>query len=215
MNRRAKALTARLRHFLASAGRVADIGSGTGHNAACWRATFGLEVHEYDVADLSWVRAGPILWDGVRLPADTGEYDTATLLFVLQYTPHPTALLQEVRRVCSGRVLVVQSTFQGGRGYVTLLCRELFWGRLAFYVARLVGVIRSQECRLVPRRYVTREELRRTFDRGGFRIVSWESDEWNGLSVSRDLYVLEPIGNTLPSPSSFLPAMKSAASAEH
>jgi ubiquinone/menaquinone biosynthesis C-methylase UbiE len=215
MNRRAWALTTRLRRFLAGAGRVADIGSGTGHNAACWREMLGLEVREYDVADLHWVGVGPILWDGVRLPAANAEYDMATLLFVLQYAPHPTALLQEVRRVCSGRVLIVQSTYQGGRGYVALLFRELVWGRLAFYAARLARVILRQDCRLVPRRSFTREELRRTIDRAGFRIVSWEPDEWNGLNVSRDLYVLEPIGSNLPSPSLSPPAMRNAVSVEH
>src|ERR1700694_3638237 len=101
MDRRALALTVRLRGFMEPGCRVADIGSGSGHNASCWRTTLGVEVDEFDAADLHWVGAGPPLWHGARLPSATAEYDAVTLLFVLQYAPHPASLLQEVRRICS------------------------------------------------------------------------------------------------------------------
>src|SRR5262245_35446880 len=93
MHRRAETLTARLRRHIAPGWRVADIGSGSGHNAAHWRTALGVEVDEFDVADLHWVGAGPILWDGPRLPSAAAEYDAATLLFVLQYADDPAALL--------------------------------------------------------------------------------------------------------------------------
>src|SRR5262249_10851768 len=132
MFHRARALTARLRGSLAPRWRVADIGSGSGHNAVCWRTTLRIEVHQFDLADLHCVGAGPIFWDGARLPAATAEYDAVTLLHVLQYASDPTPLWQEVRRICSGRVLVVQSTYRGNWGYLCLACRELLWGRIAF-----------------------------------------------------------------------------------
>ncbi len=219
MCRRARALTAKLRGSLAPNWRVADVGSGSGHNAAYWRTALGVEVEEFDVADLHWVGTGPILWDGVRLPAATAEYDAVTLLYVLQYAPDPASLLQEVRRICSGRVLVLQSTYRGHWGCLCLAFREFVWGRIAFHVARLAQVIRPQACPLVPRRYFTREELQRTFEHFGFRVVSWEPDEWYGLNVSRDLYVLEStrvleaIGTPRPSPSSSPPETRSAVSA--
>src|SRR5262245_51707709 len=192
MHRRAEALTTTLRRFLAPGWRVADIGSGSGHNAAHWRTTLGVEVDEFDVADLHWVGAGPTLWNGARLPAATAEYNAATLLFVLQYATDPASLLQEVRRICAGHVLVVQSTYRGNWGYLWLALRELVWGRIAFFAARRAGVIPPQPCPLVPWRHFTREELRSTFDRFGFRVISWEPDEWQGMNVSRDLLVLEP-----------------------
>jgi len=199
MRRRAASLTARLRGVLEQSRRVADIGSGSGHNARCWRATVGIEVDEFDVANLNWVGEGPTLWDGARLPSVSAAYDAATLLFVLQYSADPINLLQEVRRICSGRVLVVQATYRGTPGKLCLALREFCWGRLAFHAARLARVIRSQPCPLVPRRYFTREALRRTFDRAGFRVLSWEPEEWPGLNISRDLFVLEA---TCPIPTS-------------
>ena len=215
MVRRALALTVRLRGTLVSGCRVADIGSGSGHNAACSRMTFGVEVDEFDIADLHWVGAGPVVWDGTCVPAATAEYDVTTLLFVLQYVPHPADLLQELRRICSGRVLVLQSTYRGRWGCIALACREFVWGRIAFYVARLAGVIRAQACPLVPQRHFTREELRQIFDVSGFRVVSEEPDEWCGMNVSRDLYVLEADATPLPCHSSSRPETKSAVSAGH
>ncbi|MFN0051737.1 MAG: hypothetical protein ACKV0T_06075 [Planctomycetales bacterium] len=193
MSRRARQLMSQLRHLISPVGPVADVGSGSGHNAECWRCLLNVEVDEYDVADLHWVGGGPILWDGVRIPAANGEYPLGTLLYVLQYARRPTALLREMSRICSGRVVVLQSTYQGRRGGIVLALREFVWGRLAFYLARSVRVIRRQTCPLIPRRYFTRETLRRRFARAGFRVVAWESREWKGLNVSRDLYVLEPI----------------------
>jgi ubiquinone/menaquinone biosynthesis C-methylase UbiE len=213
MQRRAEALTARLRSFLAPGWRVADIGSGSGHNAALWRTTLAVEVDEFDVADLHWVGAGPTLWDGSRLPSATAEYDAVTLLFVLQYATDPAVLLQEVRRICTRRVLVVQSTYRGNWGCFWLVLRELVWGRLAFFAARLAGIIPPQPCPLIPRRQFTREELRSTFDRFGFRVTSWEPDEWQGMNVSRDLFVLEATTAPRRSPLSSRPETKSAVSA--
>jgi ubiquinone/menaquinone biosynthesis C-methylase UbiE len=214
MRRRARELTARLRQWLRPGLSVADVGSGSGHNAACWRA-FGVEVDEFDVADLHWVGAGPTLWDGSRLPCSADEYDVVTLLFVLHYVPDPRALLQELRRICSGRVVVLQSTYRGRWGRFALALREFVWGRTALLVARLARLIRSRECPLRPRRCFTREELRRTFGQSGFRVISWEPDEWQGMNVSRDLYVLEATHASRQFPSSSRPATKCAISAGH
>ena len=212
MHRRAEILTARLRRHLAPGSRVADVGSGSGHNAANWRTTLALAVDEFDVADLHWVGAGPTLWDGACLPSAAAQYHAVTLLFVLQYSPDPAFLLQEVRRICAGPVLVMQSTYRGTWGYFWLALRELFWGRVAFFAARLAGVIPPQPCPLIPRRQFTREELRSTFGRLGLRITSWEPDEWQGMNVSRDLFVLEATRVPPRSPSSSRLETRSAVS---
>jgi ubiquinone/menaquinone biosynthesis C-methylase UbiE len=190
MSQRAQDITRRVQAHLAPLQRIADIGSGTGHNAQCWRETLDLVVDEFDVADLHWVGAGPTLFDGRKVPVSNEAYDGATLFFVLQYAVDAVELLCDVRRVCSGRVVVIQSTYQGRWGRICLALREFFWGRVAFHVARLAGAVRAAPCPLRPRRCFTRDELRQVFTQAGLTVSAWEPNEWRGMQISRDLIVL-------------------------
>jgi SAM-dependent methyltransferase len=208
MARRAAGLTGRLRKWIPEGSRVADVGSGTGHNADCWRTMLRVVVDEFDVADLHWVGPGPMLFDGRRLPAPDAAYDVVTLLFVLHYTPQSVELLTEVRRIARGPVLLVQSTCRGPWGRFCLSLRELCWGPLAFHVARLSGIIRGQPCPLNSRTLYSFEELMGLIQRAGLRVLHWEPQPWRGFLVSRDLFVLEPMPEHATCRSSSRPAMK-------
>ena len=113
MVHRAIALFDRVGRHLPGSGTIADIGSGTGHNAEEIRRNTTLSVREFDVADLHWVGPGPVIFAGGRVPVDDGAFDGLLLLFVLQYVDSPHALLSEVRRVSHGPVIVVQSIYRG------------------------------------------------------------------------------------------------------
>ena len=191
MVHRARSLFERVGPHLPGSGTIADIGSGTGHNAAEVRRRTTLSVCEFDVADLHWVGPGPVIFDGGRVPVDDGAFDGLLLLFVLQYVDSPHALLSEVRRVSRGPVIVVQSAYRGWWGRTVLGWREFVWGRLALRVAVGLRVLPPVKCPLSPRRYFTRPELHRLFDAAGLVIVKTEPTEWLGLGVSRDLFVLE------------------------
>ncbi len=191
MVHRARSLFERVGPHLPSSGTIADIGSGTGHNAEEIRRRTTLSVCEFDVADLHWVGPGPTIFDGGRLPADDGAFEGLLMLFVLQYVDSPQELLSEVRRVTSGPVIVVQSVYRGWRGRTVLGLREFVWGRLALRVAVGLRVLQPVECPLSPRRYFTRPDLNRLFEAAGLVVVKCQPAEWIGLGVSRDLYVLE------------------------
>lgn len=192
MRRRAKALTGRLRPWLPPRACIADIGSGTGHNAEEWRTRFSADVDEFDVADLHWTGPGPALFDGQKLPADDSAYDVVTLLFVLQYSSQVLELLTEVRRIARGPVLIVQSTCGGAWGRFCLRWREWCWGPLAFHVARCAGLVRGQPCSLMTRRSFSTDELRDLFHQAGLQVAHWEPQRSWSLRVSRDLFVLVP-----------------------
>lgn len=192
MNRRASALSRRLQPWIPTGSRIADIGSGTGHNAEAWRARFDVTVDEFDVADLHWVGSGPALFDGRRLPVDKHSYDIVTVLFVLNYSPAVLELLTEVRRISRGRVLLLQSTYQGYWGLFWLRVRDLCWGPIAFHLARLCGIIRGQSCPLIAQQLFTLYELQELLRKAQFRISHIDSQWTPGLWISRHLLVLEP-----------------------
>jgi hypothetical protein len=191
MVRRAGSLFARVRSHLPSSGTIADIGSGTGHNADEIRRRTTLAVREFDVADLHWVGPGPMIIDRSRVPVDDGAFDGLLMLFVLQYPDSPQELLTEARRVSQGPLIVLQSVYRGWWGRMVLGLREFIWGRLALRVAVCLRVVRPVECPLLPRRCFTLPELHRLFESAGLVVVRSERAHWLGLCVSRDLYVLE------------------------
>lgn len=209
MTRRARNLTHRLGDWIPPGSRVADIGSGTGHNATAWRSELAATVDEFDVADLHWVGAGPRIFDGLQIPAANAAYSVVTVLFVLHYSPQPVELLCEAGRISSGRVLVIQSTYRGLWGRLCLNVRGMIWGPVAFLVARLVGMLKGGSCPLISRTLFSREELSRVFQQAGLTVQHWEPQEWWGLMISRDLYVLEISPRPVICPSSSPPAMKS------
>jgi ubiquinone/menaquinone biosynthesis C-methylase UbiE len=191
MSRRAKQLTRRLKPWISTGGRIADVGSGTGHNAETWRQDLDVIVDEFDVQDLHWIGDGPMIFDGRKIPAPDAAYSTVTLLFVLQYAVDPVGLLQELRRMSAGRVLLVQSTYQGTWGYFWLSVREFFWGPVAHRVARVAGIVKGQSCSLKSRTLYTRQQLARMFQQAGLTVIHSQAEPWWGRSTSRDLYVLE------------------------
>ncbi len=190
MTHRARSLIDRIEPHLPKSGTMADVGSGTGHNGEEIRQRTQLTVCEFDVEDLHWVGAGPVIVEGNRLPVDDQEFDGALVLFVLQYVESPNDLLVEIRRATRGQVIVIQSTYRGWWGRTVLQIREFVWGRLALQVAIALRVLPPVECRLQPLRYYTRAELQRLFEEAGYVIERCEQATWPGLCVSRDLLVL-------------------------
>ena len=191
MRRRARDLFARLAPHLPNRGTIADVGSGTGHNAEHIREHTALAVCEYDVADLHWVGAGPTLISEHAIPTHDRRFASLLLLFVLQYVDSVPSLLLETSRVAEGPVIVLQSTYSGAWGRCVLRLREFCWGRGAYAFAALLGLVSRVDCPLEPRRYFTRAELVEEFRLAGFAVRTVLPANWPGLHVSRDLFVLE------------------------
>lgn len=191
MRHRASRLFGRIASHLPTEGTIADVGSGTGHNAEELRQRTRLIVNEYDVADLHWVGPGPMMLEGTAIPAPDQAFDSLLLLYVLQYPESVPTLLSEARRVTRGRVIVVQSTYSGRRSLFVLRLREFVWGRLAFSLAAWARLVRPNRCPLVPHHFFTRQELFSAFQSSGFDVRATETLNWPGLNVSRDLFVLE------------------------
>jgi hypothetical protein len=193
MRRRARTLFARLAPHLPDRGTIADVGSGTGHNAEHIRQHSALAVCEYDVADLHWVGTGPTLISDDAIPTHDRRFASLLLLFVLQYVDSVPLLLGETRRVADGPVIVLQSTYSGAWGLCVLRLREFFWGRAAHALAALFRLVCRSDSPLVPRRFYTRAELVEEFRQAGFAVRTVLPANWPGLSVSRDLFVLEAL----------------------
>jgi hypothetical protein len=190
MKRRARALYLRVAPHLPLAGTIADIGSGTGHNAEQIRQQTALIVDEYDIADLHWIGPGPTLMSGDSFPAHDRSFTSLLLLFVLNYPDSISRILLESRRVTQGSIIVIQSTYTGKFGLCVLRIREFFWGKMAFHLAAFLRLVHRGDCPLRPLRFLTRGELLEEFHRSGLVVRQIHESRWPGLNVSRDLFVL-------------------------
>lgn len=189
LHRRAGALCGRLARHLPDRGPLLDVGSGTGHNALALARHTGQRVVQIDVADLSCIGAPALRFDGRRLPFAADRFSAAMLLYVLHYAADPVALLAEVRRVCRGPILLLQSTYRGPLSRGALALRELAMGRAALAAARAARLLPSAgDAALRPRRAFTRAQVTQVAARAGLSVVHCEASTRGGLS--RDLYVL-------------------------
>lgn len=188
--RRARALAEIVRPHLPAAGRALDVGCGTGHNARALMDLTDLRVTGVDVVDLRAVGAPPVRFEGATLPFADGAFACALVLFVLQYVAAPERLLAETRRVTSGPVLVIQSTYRGPMGWGALRANEVLWGPLAYAVGRASGLV-DGAFSLGARRLYTRPRLQDLFARAGLGVRVHRPAPWPLMPVSYDLFVLE------------------------
>ncbi len=126
MNRRARRLAEMLTPFLPTGGMIADIGSGTGHNASAIRNTSQLVVREFDVADIHWVGPSPTMITEDSILLEDSVASMVLVLYVLHYCVSPELLMSEVVRITNGDVVVLQTTYQGSSGRNLLKVQEFF-----------------------------------------------------------------------------------------
>lgn len=190
LHRRAARLLDRLRSFLPRSGRVLDVGAGTGHNADALRRGTMLAVTEADVARLRTIARDLVLFDGVRLPFHDRAFACSLLLYVLHYADDPARLLAEARRVTAGPIIVLQAIHVNAIGRRVLPAWELASGRLAFGLARRVGLVPADcVCPLDARRQFSRAELVDVATSAGLRPLDGDARSARVLGVGSDLHV--------------------------
>ena len=190
MNRRAERIFQRVRPHLPAAGKVADLGSGTGHNGEFITSRTNLTVHPFDVEDIHWIGPSPEILSNGEIPVDDGYFDAVLLMYVLHYPADAAELLREASRIAKGPLIVLQSTYAGGAARAALRAREFLYGRFGFYLSRAAGLVAAESCPLTPTRYFTREELASVFSAAGLVVRATES-LFTFRSLRRDLFVLE------------------------
>jgi SAM-dependent methyltransferase len=192
MERRSRQLAGWLAPHLPAAGRVADIGAGTGHTARALARGGRRAVINVDVVNMLSGAGELVLFDGQRLPFPDRAFDAGLLLFVLQYAGDPARLLREAARICAGPLLVLQSSYQSAAGHAALRANDIAWGPVAYHLARAAGFISAERCTLHGRHYFTPAALRQTFARAGLRAKIVHTVPWPLAAVRYNLLLAEP-----------------------
>jgi SAM-dependent methyltransferase len=169
-----------------------DLGCGTGHNADAMRRRGLTPVVECDVVDYHMLGGEVDLFDGRTLPYASNQFKNASLLYALHYAEEPGGILKELKRTVSGRLILVQSTYDHALGRRVLNLREFFLGRLPFRLLRRCGVLPDVPCGMATFRHVSRTELQDLLQHAGLTVRDHGRTRWPGLGVNREWFVLIP-----------------------
>lgn len=191
MFRRSAKLADRVLPFIPDAGLIADVGSGTGHNAVVFRNQSSREILQFDVTDMHWVAERPHLISGK--PGDDlfagHKVDCALLIYVLQYPADPSALLTLILNKGVQQVIVLQSTYQNRWGKFTLRIQEALFGPIAFYLAVLFCLVVRQKCAVKPVRFFQATDVVDLLTACGLKVCRHEvCSNWL-LGTGSDLFV--------------------------
>jgi alpha-1,6-mannosyltransferase len=181
LRRRARTKWALVRPHLPPSGRLLDLGAGEGLVGERAQAD-GFSVELADVLDLNRTELPLTLLEEGPLPFREGAFDASLLVYVLHHTFDPDALLAEVSRVTSGRVVVLESVVETG------------WDRAWLPLAdRLANGLRSGGAISEALNLRDTAGWREAFERAGFEVCHVESR--GGAWHRQRLFVLEPLNS--------------------
>jgi ubiquinone/menaquinone biosynthesis C-methylase UbiE len=177
---RARWSARRLGPWLAAGDRVLDVGAGDCYLDLELNRSIGCMVVPVDMADVNRTMLPLQLYDGRTLPFADGAFDVGLLIFVLHHAEDPAALLCEVKRVCSRRVIAIEDSTAS------------WWDRAKFrrthrLYDRLLGIA-------YPRHEWLRERWSALGQRAGL-IERWRGPigrQGGPLSPRHIMYVWEP-----------------------
>jgi len=97
-----------IKQYLKDTDFILDVGSGSGRVANLINKNLGIKVICIDIRDKSRVDNKPILFDGINLPFKDNMFTTVLGCFVLHHAQHQKAVLEEMKRVTSSEIIIIE-----------------------------------------------------------------------------------------------------------
>jgi SAM-dependent methyltransferase len=185
MRRRGEDKWAWINNHVPAGARILDVGAGEGFVGEA-ASREGHQVTLADVIDFNRTDLPLLPVRDSRIPVASGGVDVAIVVFVLHHAEDPLALLKEVRRVTTGRVIVIESVAETAWDRWWLPGADRFFNRL-----RSDGAMRDQEGYL---HFRSASGWRTMFGEAG--LVSIAEEGRGGVFHRKRLFVLEPAGGT-------------------
>lgn len=119
MKSRARQKAGLVTAYVPAPGRPAilDLGAGEGYVGREVARRVDGDVSLADIRDLNRTNLPLTLYDGKRLPFEDHTFDAVLLVYVLHHAADPDQLVEEARRVCRGRIIVVESIYVNALQY--------------------------------------------------------------------------------------------------
>jgi ubiquinone/menaquinone biosynthesis C-methylase UbiE len=99
-----------IRDFIRKSDRVLDLGSGNGLVADLIYKNITRDIKCVDVIDINKSPVPSTIYDGEHIPFGGAEFDVVLCNFVLHHTPRQEVLIDEMKRVTGGRIIILEDT---------------------------------------------------------------------------------------------------------
>lgn len=167
----------RIRPYLLGANL--NVGSGHGFFSQAARRA-GIQMASLDVAAPDGVvdRDELVLYDGERMPFADGAFDASLAMYVLHHTPEPGAVLREMKRVSSRRIILVEELYRHLPGKLRLAL-------LDYSINSRSGL----KSKIRWGSYLTQARLGALAEDGGWRVVHTEAEPH--LGYDEVLWILD------------------------
>lgn len=91
-------------------GKVLDVGAGRCYIAKELQAKNKVKVTCLDIKDLSQTGMKVVVYNGIKIPFKSNNFDTALIAYVLHHCEEPLKVLKETIRVCKGNIIIFEDT---------------------------------------------------------------------------------------------------------
>jgi 2-polyprenyl-3-methyl-5-hydroxy-6-metoxy-1,4-benzoquinol methylase len=100
----------RIKPYLNKKDKILDIGAGSCIVSEILQKE-GYETTPIDVKNLSFAKnIEPTIFDGIKIPFKTGEFNTSLILTVLHHVPFPEKILEEAKRA-SKKIIIIEDIY--------------------------------------------------------------------------------------------------------
>ncbi len=88
---------------------ILDLGAGEGYVGREVARRVMADAVLADIRDMNRTELPLVVYDGKRLPLSDDSFDAVLLIYVLHHASDPDHVISEARRVCRGRIIIVES----------------------------------------------------------------------------------------------------------
>lgn len=109
-------------------------------------------------------RSGILLYDGKVMPFGNAFFETATAMYVLHHTKNPEAVLGEMKRVASKRLILVEELYTSFFGKIVLMLYDF-----------LINLRAHQKSTIHWNSYFNKNRFIKAVENGGWKITSYSA----------------------------------------
>ena len=127
-------------NFIEKGAKILDLGCGSGIVGKTFQDFFQAELVGVDVKDQRVAKIPFQHIDGKNLPFPDNSFDAVLINYVLHHAKEPIALLREVKRTTSEKIITPEGRYTNSRGGIIIIFEDLPQGLFTNLICKIHGL---------------------------------------------------------------------------